>query len=434
MAEPIRKTPICAPTPQNTPASVSSMQKPPSKPGSAMASISEQGGLGGLSANPALMSLIQGRLGTLVGKSSGYIETLPQPTRDRLSALKSLRLDQQVLEGEFQRELLELEKKYAGKYTPLYQRRAKLVSGDAEPKPDEIEKGEQAFQEEKEMFDQDEENDEEEEGEGSGSELESSGVKSDKPKPSGESPAGAIAEEEEEVPDGVPNFWLTAMKNLPPLAGLISERDDEILHYLADVRLKYLEKPGFSLEFEFLPNPAFSNKILTKTYYYREEIGVLGDLLYDHAEGTPIQWTSPEANVTQRIEKRKQRNKHTKATRTIEKTLPEESFFNFFSPPKPPVDSEEVDEYDEELHDQLEEDFELGDLFKEKLIARAIDWFTGRALDYEQLASGQPFDEEDEEDSAFEDDEGEEEEGDEDDEGDAAEGAKKEVPPECKQQ
>lgn len=429
MAEPIRKTPISAPTPQNTPASVSSMQRPPTKPGASMASISEQGGLEGLSTNPALMSLIQGRLGTLVGRSSGYIESLPQETRDRLAALKALRIDQQVFEGEFQRDLLELEKKYATKYAPLYQRRTKIVTGDAEPKPDEVEKGEQAFQEEKEMFD----DENEENGEDSGEGEDSAGAAPDSSKASGDK---GIAEEDEETPLGVPNFWLTAMKNLPPLAGLISERDDEILQYLSDIRLKYLEKPGFALEFEFTPNPAFSNNVLVKSYFYREEIGMLGDLLYDHAEGTNINWTSPEANVTQRIEKRKQRNKHTKATRTIEKTLPEESFFNFFSPPKPPADSdeEEIDEYDEELHDQLEEDFELGDLFKEKLIPRAIDWFTGRALDYEQLASGQPLEDEDE-DSAFDDEEeGDDEEGDEDDEGSVAEGTKKEVPPECKQQ
>ena len=37
----------------------------------------------------------------------------------------------------------------------------------------------------------------------------------------------------------------------------------------------------------------------------------------------------------------------------------------------------------EELQTALENDFELGEIFKSRLIRHAVDWFTGKALEYE---------------------------------------------------
>jgi len=38
---------------------------------------------------------------------------------------------------------------------------------------------------------------------------------------------------------------------------------------------------------------------------------------------------------------------------------------------------------DPELEQALEQDFELGEIFKSRLIKHAVDWFTGKALEYE---------------------------------------------------
>lgn len=93
-------------------------------------------------------------------------------------------------------------------------------------------------------------------------------------------------------------------------------------------------------------------------------------------------------------------------TRVIRKTVPTDSFFNFFSPPKPPTpeiledpdfDPEELGELDS----RLELDYQLGEEFKEKVIPRAVDYFTGKALRYE----GDFDDEDDFEDEEFDDDE-----------------------------
>lgn len=97
----------------------------------------------------------------------------------------------------------------------------------------------------------------------------------------------------------------------------------------------------------------------------------------------------------------------TKQTRVVKKTIPTPSFFDFFNPAKPPSDEEE--EVDEDIEAKLELDYQLGEDIKEKLIPRAIDWFTGEALQFEQ-----GFD--DLEDDEFEDEDDEDEDEDERDE------------------
>lgn len=85
--------------------------------------------------------------------------------------------------------------------------------------------------------------------------------------------------------------------------------------------------------------------------------------------------------------------------------MPTESFFNFFSPPQPPTDDDESVASD--IEERLELDYQLGEDIKEKLIPRAIDWFTGEALQFEEL--GDEVDPEDFEDDDDEDDEDEDE-------------------------
>ena len=86
-------------------------------------------------------------------------------------------------------------------------------------------------------------------------------------------------------------------------------------------------------------------------------------------------------------------------------TVPTESFFNFFSPPKPPTDDD--DDVPEDIEERLELDYQLGEDIKEKLIPRAIDWFTGEALQFEELEDD--FDEADfDDDDEDEDDDDEE--------------------------
>ena len=54
---------------------------------------------------------MQGRLAGLLGKSSGYIESLPDGAKKTLEALKGVQVKQNELQNQYKRECLELEKK-----------------------------------------------------------------------------------------------------------------------------------------------------------------------------------------------------------------------------------------------------------------------------------------------------------------------------------
>jgi nucleosome assembly protein 1-like 1 len=230
--------------------------------------------------NPRLVSMIQGKLGSLVGRTSGYIESLPPQVKRRVSGLKGIQKEHSKLEAEFQEEVLQLEKKYFAKFTPLYEKRSKIINGANEPTEEEIAAGE-------------EEDDEDEDGE----EDHKAETKTD-----GAGDASA------EPVSGIPEFWLSAMKNQISLSEMITDRDEGALKHLTDIRMEYLDKPGFRLIFEFAENEYFTNKTISKTYFYQSESGYGGDFIYDHAEGDKINWKA-EKDLTVRIEQKKQRNK-----------------------------------------------------------------------------------------------------------------------------
>ncbi|KAK8001857.1 nucleosome assembly protein [Apiospora marii] len=399
MAEPIKnRRDVTAPTPQNTPANNAPISSHAQQPGVASIKeddLAERAAAASIFAqNPALVQMIQGRLGSLVGRSSGYIESLPAPVRRRVAGLKGIQKEHSKLEAEFQEEVLQLEKKYFAKFTPLYQKRADIVNGGTEPSEEEIAAGEK---------DDDEEADAE---------------AADKPKEEEKPAESAEAAEAAEKVSGIPEFWLSAMKNQISLAEMITDRDEGALKHLIDIRMEYLDKPGFRLIFEFDENKFFTNKTITKTYFYQNESGYGGDFIYDHAEGDKINWKEGE-DLTVRVESKKQRNKNTKQTRIVKKTVPTESFFNFFSPPKAPT--EDDDSAASDIEERLELDYQLGEDIKEKLIPRAIDWFTGEALAFEELEDFEENDydeEDDEDDDDLSDDRDEdEEESEEDDDG-----------------
>ncbi|KAJ5541984.1 hypothetical protein N7461_007987 [Penicillium sp. DV-2018c] len=380
MSEPIRNKkadfPV-APTPQNTPANNAPISSHAQQPG--VSSIEEESldkaaAASLFARNPALVSMIQGKLGQLVGRSSGYIESLPPSVRRRVAGLKGIQKEHSKLEAQFQEEVLELEKKYFAKFTPLYERRSTIVNGGVEPTEAEVEAGK-----EDELDEEDEETKEED------------------------------SKKEEGAPqNGIPEFWLSAMKNQISLAEMITERDEEALKHLVDIRMEYLDRPGFRLIFEFSENEFFTNKTITKTYYYKDESGYGGDFIYDHAEGSEIHWKE-DKDLTLRLESKKQRNKSEhQADPRRQDQCAYRILLQLLLPPQPPTDEDDDDEsVASDIEERLELDYQLGEDIKEKLIPRAIDWFTGEALQFEELGEdmGDEFEDEDDEDEDEEDDE-----------------------------
>ncbi|KAG5353013.1 Putative nucleosome assembly protein [Termitomyces sp. J132] len=377
---------ITAPTPQNTPLNQAPISLALSRP--TVPDITEDNEqddaeeakpeLGGL--EQQMLGMVQGKLAGLIGKSSGYIESLPIEVRLSVEALKGVQVKQNELQNQYKRECLELEKKYLGLQMPLYQRRHAIIAGESAPTQEEIDAGEQYS-----IKDDDE--------------------------------YVTVPKDTSPTASGIPQFWLTALRNHPGITELITERDAEALKHLTDIRIEYLDdkvdggKPGFKLLFAFSSNDFFENEILEKTYFYQEEVGYSGDFVYDRAIGTDIKWKE-EKDLTKEFEIKKQRNKNTNRTRLVRKAHPTESFFNFFSPPVPPAEDAlengdiEEDEF-EELEEKLEVDYQIGEDLKEKIIPRAIDYFTGKALEYDMMDDDDDdFDDDDDEDEsggAFED-------------------------------
>lgn len=84
------------------------------------------------------------------------------------------------------------------------------------------------------------------------------------------------------------------------------------------------------------------------------------------------------------------------------------SFFDLFSPPtvRPGMDEEQK----EEVQFMLEMDFDIAEQFKDELIPRAVDWYTGDAVSDDDDEDEDEEEEEEEEESDDDDDEEEEDE------------------------
>ncbi|KAH7097114.1 nucleosome assembly protein [Auriculariales sp. MPI-PUGE-AT-0066] len=381
-----------APTPVNTPLTTSVLSGgglPPTLSRPTVPDVEEDAeeittdNLGGFNRD-VLSALVQDRIQNLIGRSSGYIESLPDPVKKTLEGLHGLDKEYRDVYKAFKKESLELEAKYAGLYAPVFTRRAAIVAGKAQPTSEDIEKGVKAQKEDDEEY-------------------------------------TPIADSVAPAPEGVKDFWLTALRNHVGISEMVTERDEKALGALVDVRAKNLptSTPGYTLEFEFVENEFFTNKLLTKTYYYEDELDYHGDYVYEKAEGCKIDWKDEEKNLTKSFEIKKQRNKNTNRTRLIRKAHPADSFFNFFEPPKLPAEDEDDDDVDEEelaeLEERLELDYQIGEDLKERVIPRAIDFFTGKALEHEDFDDDD--DDEDYEDIDGEDDDEDEDEDDDEDDG-----------------
>jgi len=331
--------------------------------------------------NPALMEALQGKLGQMVGMNSGYIASLPAPVKRRLKALKKIQLESTKIEAKFYEEVHKLECKYHEMYKPLYDQRAKITKGDYEPNEDECE------------WPSDDEDEEE-----------LAGDMKDKAKLEDEK---AKKEKDEKETKGVPEFWLTIFKNVDMLQEMVQEADEPLLHKLTDITVTFSEAPmGFTLHFYFAPNDYFSNLILTKEYEMKCEPSEDDPFSFEGPEifkckGCTINWKEGK-NLTVKTVKKKQKHKSKGNVRTITKQVKNDSFFNFFDPP--PIPDDPNADIDPETQDLLTADFEIGHYIRDRIIPRAVLFFTGEALEEDE------FDDEDEEEEDGE--EGEEEEDD----------------------
>ncbi|XP_065158357.1 nucleosome assembly protein 1-like 1 isoform X2 [Atheta coriaria] len=325
--------------------------------------------------------------------------SLPPKVKRRVRALKKLQLEQTNIEAKFFDAVHELECKYHQLYLPLYEKRQTIISGAYEPNEDECD---YHSDEDEELAKETEEK-----------------VKIE------DAPAIDVPKMDENAA-GIPDFWLTIFKNIALLAEMVQTYDEPILKHLKDIKTKFIEKPmGFTLEFHFEPNEFFTNTVLTKEYDMKcvpdpeDPFGFEGPEIYK-CRGCQINWNKGK-NVTLKLVRKKQKHKSRGLVRTITKTIQNDSFFNFFSPPTIPDDIN-ADDVDEELRELLTTDFEIGHYMRERVVPKAVLYYTGEAIDDEEY--------DDEED----DDEDEEDSEEEEDDSDAKENAKNVKDQNCKQQ
>lgn len=227
---------------------------------------------------------------------------------------------------------------------------------------------------------------------------------------------------------GVPSFWMEALKNHPTTSEIITKEDVKALESLRDIRVSYFaDKPGFKIEFEFGPNEYFTNTLLTKEYHLAEQEGGQEDYVYDHAVGSKIEW-KPQKNLCFKTVLQNQVHRSKKTTRTVEREVATSSFFHFFIPPVMPEEEDEEEEDIKELEARIEMDYTIGDALKEDIVPNAVDWFTGKAIEYDEYSG------DDEEENTDEIEEGSEELSEQESSfaNTRAEGLKEK--PECKQQ
>lgn len=306
------------------------------------------------------------------------IPDIPPEVQRRIKALKKIQVEITQIESQFFREMHELEVKYAPMYTSHFEKRKNIVLGTYEPTDPECD------------FSLG----------GSDSETDDLNDSVNKLKLENEQ------KESKEPLVGIPEFWLTIFRNVEMLSEMVQEHDIPILKHLTDIKVEMTTKPmGFQIFFHFSPNEYFTNQVLTKSYEMKCEIDSQDPFSFEGPEiikcsGCKIDWNKGK-NVTIKVVRKKQKHKQRGAIRMVSKTEEVPSFFDFFNPPEV-LDDAEVDE---ETQIRLTNDFEVGQYIRERIVPRAVLFYTGEALEDD-------YDEEEEEEEEEDGDEGDEEEDD----------------------
>jgi nucleosome assembly protein 1-like 1 len=174
------------------------------------------------------------------------------------------------------------------------------------------------------------------------------------------------------TPKGVPGFWLRAILNHPGIGRLVQEKDRPIMMFLQDITCKLHEDGfGFDIIFTFEKNDYFKNTQLKKTYKMTKQN------IIEKCEGTTIEWGDGK-NVTEKKVKKKSKNKKSGQSKTTTKTVEQDSFFNYFKTIEMPDEKqlqEQENEEEKDMGEKMDEDFDLGNEFKDQLIPLALEYY-----------------------------------------------------------
>ncbi|KAF4026981.1 hypothetical protein G4228_019336 [Cervus hanglu yarkandensis] len=332
----------------------------------------------------------KGLIGYLL--DTDFVESLPVKVKYRVLALKKLQTRVANLESKFLREFHGIERKFAEMYQPLLEKRRQIINAIYEPTKEECEYKSDSEDYDDEMYDEeemcgneegllldymDEDDDCEEDYYDYAIEEEAEEDDGDDDDNDDNTKAAGDENKEEEDPKGIPDFWLTVLKNVDTLTPLIKKYDEPILKLLTDIKVKLSdpgEPPSFTLEFHFKPNEYFKNELLTKTYKLKSRLAYYDPHPYrgtaiEYCVGCKIDWNEGK-NVTLKTVKKKQKHRVWGTIRTVTEDFPKDSFFNFFTP--------------QGINSNGKDDFLLGHNLRTYIIPRSVLFFSGDALESQQ--------------------------------------------------
>ncbi|XP_054551906.1 nucleosome assembly protein 1-like 1-A [Talpa occidentalis] len=270
---------------------------------------------------------------------AGHTQHLPSVVKRRVHALKRLQAQCAKVEAQFYKDLYDLEKRYAAFYQPLFYKRSEIINAIYEPTEDECQ-WEAGVQE------------------GAWGEKE-------------------IDTEGKEGTPGIPHFWLKAFKNVKILARMIRKKDELVLEYLKDVKIKFprvREPMSFTVEFVFKANEYFFNEVLTKTYRMTSDPDDSDPFLSEgpkiiNSTGCMIYWKEGK-DITMKSIKLQKYESHGIVS-TI-KQVPRKSFFTYFYSSGTP-ESRGLD---------VATDYKLGYFFREVLVPKSVLFYIKEAHEH----------------------------------------------------
>jgi nucleosome assembly protein 1-like 1 len=248
--------------------------------------------------------------------------------KDKLKKVKDLVVKRINLEKEFRIEQCKLEAVYEAKYAPLYVERSDIINGKTNVNVEEL----------KDVLPE--------------VKLQSS----------------------DNTETGIPDYWLTCLKNSSQFGEMITAKDEKILKHLTDITLEYNQSGDFTLFLGFSENDFFGHKQLKREFLLDDKKNIKS------INSSEITWNSEEVNPTVAKKKKKVKAKGKSEVKTITKTEECQSFFNFFKnytakDLKDMNKNEDVeeDEMDDDMY--IEEEYDLGVFIKDELIPYSLEYY-----------------------------------------------------------
>ncbi|XP_038725987.1 NAP1-related protein 2-like [Tripterygium wilfordii] len=160
-----------------------------------------------------------------------------------------------------------------------------------------------------------------------------------------------VYDKRSEIVKSIPDFWLTAFLSHPALGELLTEEDQKIFKHLISLEVEDFKdvKSGYSITFNFEPNPYFEDTKLVKSFTFLDE-GTT------KITATSINWKEG-MGIPNGVNHDKKGNK---------RPLADESFFSWFSDTQPKDDVDEI-------HD------EIAEIIKEDLWPNPLNYFNTEA-------------------------------------------------------